>query len=76
MLGGKDQVGRAVERVGAGGEDGDEGIVFLIVGGRESGDVDFKIDFCADAAADPVALHFLQRFGPIEQFQIGQQASA
>ena len=58
--------GDAINRVGTGGEDGH--LVFL----RTVENMEHQL--CALALADPVALHFLEGVGPVELFEIVQQA--
>ncbi len=63
MLGRQHHVGRSEESVGPGGEHAQSRRPF-----RQA-----KIDLCPLALADPVALLFLDRLGPIDLVQVGQQ---
>ncbi len=65
VLGREHHVGGAEERVGAGGEHGDLDALVLL---------DRERDLGTDAAADPVALHQLDRLRPVEQVEVGEQA--
>jgi len=62
MLGGEHHVGRAEQRVGTGGVDGDR---FAGVG--------HEVDFRAGGFADPVALHLFDAFRPVESVEVGEQ---
>ncbi len=64
MLGCEHEVGGAVDRVGAGGEDLD-----VEVGVSVDGEADRR----AGAAPDPVPLHDLDRVGPVEQVEVGEE---
>ena len=64
VLGREHHVGGAEERVGPGGEHVDLDVVVLL---------DRERDLGADAAPDPVALHELDRLGPVEQVEVGEQ---
>ena len=65
MLGGDDEEGRAEERVGAGGEDGEVELELLAAEGHLG----------ALGAPDPVALHRHDVLGPaLEQLEVGEQA--
>ena len=64
MLRGEDTVGSAEQGVAAGGEDGELVIV----------SVDREIDLGADRTADPVALHFLGAFRPVDFLETFEQA--
>ena len=67
---------RAVDGVGAGGEDPQrwlDGIVFRGFGFRI---FDLEIDLRALGAADPVALHRLDRLGPVDVVELGEQLLA
>ena len=61
MLGRQDHERRAEQRVGSCGEDRD------LAGGRR------EVDLGAEAAADPVALHRLDRVAPVEQVEVVDQ---
>ncbi len=63
MFRGQHDEGGAEQGVGPGGEDADA----QVPAGHG------KIDLGALAAADPVPLHLLHAFGPVELFQVGQQ---
>ncbi len=65
VLGREHHVGRAEQRVGAGGEHVDLDVGVLLHREHHLG---------ADAAADPVALHQLDRLGPVEHVEVGEQA--
>ncbi len=64
MFGGQHDEGGAEKGVGPGGEDAD-----VLIAARNG-----EIDLGPFTAADPVALHFLHAIGPVELFQVGQQA--
>ena len=63
MLRGQHHVRRAEERVGAGGEDGDGGVVA----------VHGKVDLRALAPSDPVALHLQRRGRPVEAVEVFEE---
>ena len=64
VLGREHHVGRAEQRVGPRREHVDVGVLVPL---------DREVDLGADAAADPVALHQLDRVGPVEQVEVGEQ---
>ena len=65
---GEHEVADAEDGVGAGGEDGDAVDIAEIAGGV----VEREGDFRAFGAADPVALHHLDRFGPVDGAEVEQ----
>ena len=65
MLRGEHHVRRAEHGVGAGREHADAEIVVTLDGEHDVG---------ALAATDPVPLHDLDRLGPVEQVEVGQQS--
>ncbi len=74
MFGRQHHVGGAEQRVGPGGEDADCRVAAVGFAVLRTVAKQGKIDLRAFALADPVALHLLDRFGPIDQFQIVEQA--
>ena len=75
MLGREHHVRGAVERVGPGGEDGDDRVFVVGAAGQRGWrGGQLEIDLRAHALPDPVALHFLQRFRPFQRVQVSQQA--
>ena len=72
MLGSEHYIGRAIKRVGAGGENPN---FVAAVAGRGAGVIDSgysKVDFRAFAAPNPVALKQFDSLGPIESVQFLQ----
>ena len=66
-LGGEDHEGHAVDRVGAGGEDGHRHLAAVADG--------LEHHLRAFGAADPVALHLLEGVGPVELLERVKQAA-
>jgi hypothetical protein len=76
VLGGEHHVRRAVERVGARREDADRQLIVVLARiaihrlGRRVVRRDRELDLRADAAADPVALHLLERLRPLQVVEV------